>query len=568
MTGVLDWSRRLGSNIGRAARRGVAARVLPRNQPVWVVVRIHPMMSEGPPPVISREPILGVLEALEVLESAADDPRVSGVLLRIVGAPSGWSKVQSLRNAVVRVREAGKPVAVYSETLDAAGFLLASAATKIWLPEVGSLFLVGLRAESYFFKGLLENLGVRPEVVRAGDYKSAAERFTRERMSPEGREQIEALVDDLYSELVGGIAAGRGLDAAQVRALIDRGPYQARAAVESGLIDACLYPDEIEGALFCLSEGTASTPSAHSSPGGSAEPAASANTASVQPATEEPKVRMIEAFAYLNLRLSARAYVPMAKRLPRIAYVLARGTIGRGTDGRGIASGSMSKLLEGLRERDDVRGVVLRIDSPGGDAIASDLLWRSVTRLAESKPVVASMGDVAASGGYFLAAAAHQIFAEAGTVTGSIGVIGGKVNLEGLFARLGVSTDAVERGARAGLLSGDREFTPDERAAIRSEISSMYEIFIDRVARGRGLSRESVDRVARGRVWSGTAARSHGLVDEIGGPLDALRSVCIRAGIDTGDPVAIDRYPRRVALARLSPALLWPGRSVVIHGID
>jgi len=155
-----------------------------------------------------------------------------------------------------------------------------------------------------------------------------------------------------------------------------------------------------------------------------------------------------------------------------------------------------------------------------------------------------------------------------GTVTGSIGVIGGKLNLEGLYARLGVSKDAVERGARAGLLSDDRDFTPDERAAIRDEIKGMYDIFIDRVASGRGLSKEAVDRVARGRVWSGAAARSLGLVDAIGGPLDALRSVCTRAGLDSGDAIALDRYPRRNALARLSPALLWPGSLGVMHGID
>jgi protease-4 len=153
-----------------------------------------------------------------------------------------------------------------------------------------------------------------------------------------------------------------------------------------------------------------------------------------------------------------------------------------------------------------------------------------------------------------------------GTVTGSIGVIGGKLNLEGLYDRLGVSTDAVERGARAGLLSDDRDFTPDERAAIRDEISGMYDIFIDRVASGRGLSTEAVDRVARGRVWSGAAARSHGLVDTIGGPLDALRSVCTSAGLNSGDPIALDRYPRRGALARLSPALAWPGRAGALRG--
>jgi protease-4 len=523
--------RRLASNAVRLVRRGVAARAMPRQRPVWVVLRMTPEIGEQAAlsGLLSREPTLGLLETLEVLESAAADPRVDGVLLRFAGTPSGWSKLHSLRRAVLEVREAGKRVVAYAETLDAPGYLLASAADRIFLPEAGQLFLVGLRAESYFFRGLLDRLDVRPEVVRMGDYKSAGEVFTRDRMSQEAREQLESLMDSWFDTLVDGIATGRNLEADAVRALIDRGPFPARAAAEQGLIDGCLYPDEVESKLAELSGETES----------------------------DARVRSIDAAAYYALGPKMRAWLPLTD-LPRIAYVVASGAIARGPGSRGISSQGMGRLLEKLRERDSVRGVVLRIESPGGDAIASDLLWRSISRVAENKPVVASMGDVAASGGYYMAVAAHRVFAEIGTVTGSIGVVGGKLNLGGLYERIGVSKDGVERGARAGLVSDHRDFTSDERAAVKREIQGVYDIFVDRVAAGRGMSRESVEEVGGGRVWSGARARSIGLVDAVGGPLEALRAVRTRAGIDTDDAFSIDRFPRSTPLTRIAPLLRWP----------
>jgi protease-4 len=209
------------------------------------------------------------------------------------------------------------------------------------------------------------------------------------------------------------------------------------------------------------------------------------------------------------------------------------------------------KLLDALGRDGGVRGVVLRIDSPGGDGLASDLLWRAVSQLAREKPVVASMGDVAASGGYYLASAADAVFAEAGTLTGSIGVVGGKPNLEGLYRRIGVARDAVERGARAGLLSEARGFTPDERAALREDMASLYGTFVARVAEGRGLSTQAVERVAQGRIWSGARAQALGLVDAIGGPLEALRETRRRAGLRDGERALIELHPRTSALAGL-----------------
>jgi protease-4 len=441
--------------------------------------------------------------------------------------------VSSLRRSVLRLREAGIPVVVYAEALEAEGLLVASAATELWLPESGNVFLVGLRLESLFLRGVLDRLDVKPEVVRIGRYKSAGERFTRDGMSPEDREQLEALADDLYDELVEGIATGRGIAPEVVRDLIDRGPYGARAAVAAGLADRCLFPDEIERALEAL------TP---------------------EPPAERPgprRARLVEAALYRAIRVGDLGWRPLFTGLPRIAYVVARGVIGRGRGHRGIASDGYRDLFEEIRRDARVRGVVIRIDSGGGDALASDLLWRSVSLVAREKPVVVSMGDVVASGGYYMASAADEVLAEAGTVTGSIGVVGGKINLEGLYRRVGVAKDAIERGARAGLLSESRGFTPDERSAVRGEMVALYETFVDRVARGRGLSVDATRKVAQGRVWSGSRACQVGLVDAIGGPLEALLAVRRRAGLLRDEPVLVDPHPRLPRLPGLRDLLRW-----------
>jgi protease-4 len=479
-----------------------------------------------------REPALGLLEALESLARAASDPRVDGVLLRFRAGSPGWSRVDSLVRAVRELRAAGKPVVAYAETLDAPALLLASSATEIWLPESGSVHLIGLRAEGFFLRGLLERLDVRPEVVRIGDYKSAGELLTRQQMSPEGREQVEHLIDDWFESLVSGLASGRRLDAATVRDLIDRGPFHARAAREAGLIDGCCYPDELEVELQRLAVGEGAAP-------------------------DTRPIHLVDGVVYHALRAQHPVRQSLLSETPRIAYRVASGGIHRGRGHRGIGSEGFGQQLEALRANTSIRGVVLRIDSPGGDAAASDLLWRAVTRLAEEKPVVASLGDVAASGGYFLAAASGHVLAEPGTVTGSIGVVGGKVNLEGFYERIGVAKDAVERGARAGMLSESRGFTPDERSAVREEMEALYEIFLDRVSSGRGLAREAVARAASGRVWSGRRARRLGLIDGFGGPLEAIRVARIRAGLDSDDPFVLDRPPRMPPWARLTSVGRW-----------
>jgi protease-4 len=303
--------------------------------------------------------------------------------------------------------------------------------------------------------------------------------------------------------------------------------------VEAGLADGCLYPDEVERALEALMP---------------------------EPPGDRPgprRVRLVEATLYHAIRVGDTGWRPLFNGLPRIAYVVARGAIGSGRGHRGIASDGYRELFEVIRRDERVRGVVLRIDSGGGDAVASDLLCRSVSLVTEEKPVVVSMGDVVASGGYYMASAADEVLAEAGTVTGSIGVVGGKVNLEGLYRRIGVAKEAIERGARAGLLSESRGFTPDERSAVRGEMAALYETFVGRVARGRGLSVDDTREMAEGRVWSGSRARQIGLVDAIGGPLEALLAARRRAGLRRDEPVVIDRHPRLPPIPGLRDLRRW-----------
>ncbi len=524
--------RRLGIDAARAVRLVAARAWLTRRAPFWVLLRLEPPLDEtravGVPWRRDRGPTL--LEALRAADAAARDPQVAGVLVRLGGAPTGFAAAAALRRALDAVRAAGKLVAVYGERIGQAEYLAASGADRLWLPETGSLGLVGLRAEGLYLKGLLDRLDVRADVVRIGSHKSAAEMFTREGMSPESRAQQEAYVDDAFAALVDAIAAGRRLDADAVRSRIDAGPYGARAACEAGLADACLYPDQVEETLAELAPDSGEVPRR----GGAA------------------RARLVDVLAYDALRASDPGWRPWLHDLPHVAYVAAIGAIHRrvGLSG-GVAAESWVAMLRALRDDDAVRAVVLRIASPGGDALASDLLWRAVRLLREAKPVVVSMGEVAASGGYFAAAAGDVVLAEAATLTGSIGVVGGKLDLGGLLERLGVGSDAVERGARAGLVAASRGFTPDERAAVRREMEAIYDVFLRRVEEGRGLDRAAVLRVAGGRIWSGRRALELQLVDALGGPLEAIAEARARAGLAAEERFVLDVLPRRASLASL-----------------
>src|SRR5690606_15000821 len=363
--------RRLALDAARAARLLAARGARTRGGPFWLLLRLEPPLADTRAGAASwrrpRGPTL--LEALRAADAAARDPQVAGVVVRLAGAPASWSAAESLRRALDAVRAAGKPVVAYGERIGQPEYLVAGGAGRLWLPETGSLALVGLRSEGVYLKELLDRIDVRADVVRVGSHKTAAETLTRRGMSPESREQIGAYVDEVYATLVDAITRGRKLAPDAVRAAIDAGPYGARRACEAGLADGCRYPDELEGALVELAPTTAGSP---------------ARSGAV-------RARLDDAVTYDGLRAGDPGWRPLARDLPHVAFLAASGAIHRRAPLGGISAESWPPLLRRLREDAAVRAVVLRITSPGGDALASDLLWRALRVLREEKPVVVSM---------------------------------------------------------------------------------------------------------------------------------------------------------------------------------
>jgi len=465
--------------------------------------------------------------ATSLLRWFREDEHVKAVVLTVADLEVGWARLQSLRRSLIALRQAGKQVWVYVAEGGMREYYLASAADKILVAPAGHLMITGLAAETMFFKGALDKLGVTAQVHRAGQYKSAAEPFTRESMSPANREMLDSLLDDLYGQIVDDIAEARHKSKAEVCELIDHGLFLAQEALAAGLIDHVAYEDEIES-LLEAQLGTA---------------------------------EMIEVADYQRQYRRALRRRLLREDHGKIAVVTVDGPIKRGesVDGgegtHAVGSTSFASDVKEAREDESIAAIVVRITSPGGSGLASDLMWRELVKTGEEKPVVISMGDVAASGGYYLALAGGKVFAEAGTITGSIGVIAGKAVLRDLYTRVGVSKDIITRGKKAALFSDYHEFSQPEQERLDFEIQAFYKDFLTKVASCRSLSLEAVEPNAQGRVWSGRQAWSRGLVDEIGGFEEALREAKQRAGFVPDQPVMVERFPRPSSLWQL-PKLL------------
>jgi protease-4 len=414
-------------------------------------------------------------------------------------------------------------------------YYLATAADRISLAPAGSLDVTGLSSEAIFFLGGLEKLGIQADIIQMGRYKAAAEPFTRKDMSPEHREMMESLVDDLYGQLIEGVTGGRGLEPAAARELLDRGPFMAKEALSAKLVDRLAYEDEVESELVEVCGGA--TKIDH-------------QTYSRRRGREVQRRALQRSTATLGL-LHVCGTIKSGESIP-------------GPEGaNGVGAATLATALEELRERDDIRAVVLRVASPGGSGLASDLMWRELVRTRETKPVVVSCGDVAASGGYYVAVAGAPVFAEPGTITGSIGVIAGKANLRGLYDRLGVTKEFVTRGKHAKIHSDYLPLEGDERARLQAEAEGFYEIFLDKVADARKLSHEAAASVAEGRVWTGRQAWARGLVDELGGIEEALGAAKKLVGIPVDEPVLVERFPRPRRLWKLAVDLNLPNQSRV-----
>lgn len=415
--------------------------------------------------------------------AARTDPTVVGVALYIQDAAFGLAKAQELRRQLSELDRAGKPVRCYLETAGEGGngtleYYLASACTSIALAPAGEINLLGLYADSPFLRGGLDKLRIQPSFLTAGEFKSAGEIFTEVRHSPAAKVALDALLDSFFGQIVDGIASARKSDATTVRAWIDAAPLSAAAALEKGLVDELAYPDEFRAGLDKLGDGDA------------------------------------EKVDFLDYARRSAGRLPGGKR---VAILFAQGAIVRGGGGSDpfasenvLGSADMARELRDLADDDSVVAVVLRIDSPGGSALASDLILREVEQLREKKPVVVSMSDVAAR--------ATRIVAEPATITGSIGVVTGKL-ATGRFQEelLGVTHDPLQRGASADLYSTLKPFDERQTAQLRQRVDEIYGRFLDHVAAGRKLSRSAVEAVAAGRVWTGADALAVGLVDELGG---------------------------------------------------
>jgi len=427
---------------------------------------------------------------LAQFRKAKVDKRITAVLLDIDMSETGWAKSEEIRSAIEDFRTSGKPIYAYMETGLNKDYYIATACDKIFVPPPGELFTIGLAADVMFFRGSLDKLGIYPDMYQIGKYKSAGDTFTQKQMTDAHREYINSMLDDLYGRYLDGISKARKKSVDEVKALIDEAPYSAAKAKEIGLIDGALYHDDVEKELK-KRLGYKDTDDLHIARGGD-----------YKQITQE------------SLGLN---------KGEKIAIVYASGDItsGRSTfSGNGqetIGSDSLVKTINDVRDDRSIKAIVLRIDSPGGSGLASDIIWRAIEAAKAKKPIVVSMSDVAASGGYYIACNANKIVAEPSTITGSIGVVGGKPVLKGFYDWIGVSNEYVMRGKNAGMFRESEKFSDTERAKFQEFLKNTYDDFTSKVAKGRGKEQTYIDSIGQGRVWTGFQGKERGLVDEYGG---------------------------------------------------
>jgi protease-4 len=486
-----------------------------------LVMRLDGELPEKPPLEMPNlfgddKPPVTMASVWSTLEKAASDSHIQAVVIEPEGLRAGWGKLQELAMDLDRFKKSGKPVFAYLRQPGAREYYVAAGADRIWIGQAEPLMLKGLRAELMYFKKTLDKLGVSVEVEHAGKYKDFGDMFTRSDMSPETREVMTPLVDDLYGNLVTRIATGRKKSPDEVRAIIDQGPFTAPQALKAGLVDSLQFEDEMWGGI---KDRIKSEP----------------NKVSLD------KYRKVTPE---SLGLGGKS---------RIALVVGQGDIVRGSssdDGSedALTSYGFTRLLRQVRNDSGIKGVIVRIDSGGGEVTASDEIWREMNLLSKKKPMVISMSDAAASGGYYMAMTGDPIVAYPATLTGSIGVVFGKPNLHGLYDKVGVTKDGIQRGKHADIDSDYTALTPDERQLLMRGIDESYRDFVDKVAKARRRKPDEIEPVAQGRVWLGSQAKQCGLVDETGGLDRAIELLKAKAKIPATEKVSVSVYPGRRSL--------------------
>ena len=495
-----------------------------------LVVRLSGDLDEGGP-----EDVLGqylpvrrpttVRTVVENLRKARVDPRISAVLVQ----PSGfttpyWAKLQEVHDAIVEFRRSGKQAIAYMEYGGQSEYYVAAACDRIFMVPTSTLDLTGVASYLLFLRGTLDKIGAVPDMIHVGDYKTATNQLTEKTLTPAHREMVNWLNRDLYDQLVRAVADGRKKSEAEVRRLLDEGPFLPEDALRAGLVDDLAYEDQVRDRLKSADRG---------------------GDRNRLPLEEYDRVSA----ASLGLN-----------RGQRIALIYAAGTITSGRSGYDPLSGAtvgsdtLAEYLRKVRDDSSIRAVVLRIDSPGGGAVASDVIWRELTLLRDAKPqrpLVVSMSDLAASGGYYIAMAAPTIVAEPGTLTGSIGIYGGKIATGGTYGKLGANIEALSIGRNAEMDSPVRPYTPEERAKVDEQLRAFYEQFVEKAAQSRHMTPEQIDAIGQGRVWTGRQAKDLRLVDALGGLDKAVALAKEQAKIPAGAEVELVIYPPRRTLYEL-----------------
>lgn len=479
---------------------------------------------------IGESPQLSVEQLLQAIRKARIDDHITGIILRPFPSTMGWGKTGEIRNALLAFRASGKPVYAY---IDAAGdkeYYLASAADSIIGPATGILLVNGFASEAFFFKGTLDKLGIEADFVAHGKYKNAPDTYTRKEMSDAQREVIDALLDQFYATLLDTIAAARDLERGAVQDYVDRGFTSVAEAREAGLIDTLMYYYEMKDFLKARQDGDLNFVSLSS-------------YRDAPPAGDD-----------WNARES-------------IAVVYGVGTIvtgGKSQYGNGlITSEGMADAIRQAAKDSGIKAIILRIDSPGGSGSASDVIWREVVEARKKKPVIVSISDMAASGGYYISMAADSIIAHPNSIVGSIGVYAGKFAWKGLYDKIDLNQEKNLRGRHADIFSESSKFSPSQREVVRQFIMEFYDDFIEKVAEGRHMSVEAVDRIAQGRVWTGSEGLEIGLVDKLGDFTTAVEVAKNMAGIPREQKVKLKVYPHLKTLLER-----FFGRSVSVKASD
>jgi protease-4 len=505
-----------------------ASPVRAANPPVTLAhIKLSGDLDETP---VAADPFGGSGEnfktKIDRIKKAKADKSIQGLYLQIDNPGIGWAKLDELSRAIADFRKSGKKVFAYVDSAETKDYLLALACDEVCMPECGSLMLTGLRAEVMFYKDLFDKVGVKADMLTMGDAKTAAEPFMRTSLTDASRKQLQGVLDDHFdNDLVGRIIKARSakkLSKEQVEKIIDDGPYTAKKALQLGLIDRVAYSEAFEDSF----KKTLDAPSVK-----------------IVKNYEQEKKEEVDLGSLAGLLKLMSAMSGSKERKsdkPKVAVIYIVGTITSGKSSIslfGMQSVGSDTIIEAIRQAEDdktVKAIVLRVDSPGGSALASDLMWNELVKC--KKPVIASMSDVAASGGYYVSMGSKKIYAEPGTLTGSIGVLGGKITLGGAYEKVGIKTEVLSRGANAGLMSLDKPFSESERKAMTAMMAETYDQFLDKALEGRKragkkMTRDELVKLAGGRVWTGRQALANGLIDELGTLDDAIADAWKTAGM-------------------------------------